>query len=80
MKKLGLITIGQSPRIDVVPEIRQIIGHGIEVMEGGALDGLTLDEVRKLYPRTRRLRPHHEDEGRHPGQDRREAHTRAHAG
>ncbi|MGB4337500.1 MAG: AroM family protein [Bacillota bacterium] len=50
MKKLGLITIGQSPRIDVVPEIRQIIGHGIEVMEGGALDGLTLDEVRKLYP------------------------------
>lgn len=53
MKKIGMITIGQSPRADIVPEIRGILGDGVEVMEAGALDGLSLEQVRGFYPRKR---------------------------
>lgn len=51
MKKVGMITIGQSPRTDVVPEIREILGAGVEVLEAGALDGLSLEEVKGLCPK-----------------------------
>ena len=51
MKKIGMITIGQSPRTDVVPEIREILGAGIDVLEAGALDGLSLEEVQELCPK-----------------------------
>lgn len=50
MKKLGLLTIGQTPRIDFVSEIRKIIGEDCNIVEKGALDGLTLGEVEKFYP------------------------------
>ncbi len=50
-KKIGMITIGQSPRTDVVPEIKEILGSGIEILEAGALDGLSLEEVKGFYPR-----------------------------
>ena len=49
-KKIGMITIGQSPRMDVVPEMKGILGREVEVMEAGALDGLSLEEVKGLYP------------------------------
>jgi protein AroM len=49
-KKIGIITIGQSPRTDVVPEMAAFFGEEVEVMERGALDGLTLDEVRSYSP------------------------------
>jgi len=52
-KKIGMITIGQSPRVDVVPEMREILGDGIEIIEAGALDGLTIEEVKKFYPKNR---------------------------
>jgi protein AroM len=51
LKRVGMITIGQSPRIDIVPEMREVIGPEIEIMETGALDGLTLEEVKRFYPR-----------------------------
>jgi protein AroM len=51
LKRVGMITIGQSPRIDIVPEMREVIGPEIEIMEAGALDGLTLEEVKRFYPR-----------------------------
>jgi len=51
LKKIGMITIGQSPRTDVVPEIREILGTGIDVLEAGALDGLSLEEVKGFYPK-----------------------------
>ena len=41
-RKLGVITIGQSPRDDVIPEMVEFIGKDIEVLQAGALDGLTL--------------------------------------
>lgn len=47
---LGTVTIGQSPRVDLIPEMKSIIGGEIDVIEAGALDGLSLDEVELLRP------------------------------
>lgn len=49
MKKFGLVTIGQAPRIDLTPDIRKILGSGYETYEKGALDGLQLEEVKKYH-------------------------------
>ena len=48
--KVGTLTIGQSPRIDVIPQIRNVLDPGIEILEKGALDGLSLEEVREFHP------------------------------
>lgn len=47
---VGLVTIGQSPRLDVVPEMAAVIGPGIGVREAGALDGLRREEIEALAP------------------------------
>lgn len=52
-KKIGMITIGQSPRVDIVPEMREILGSEVEIIEAGALDGLTIDEVKRFSPKGR---------------------------
>ncbi|WP_347354356.1 AroM family protein [Acetoanaerobium noterae] len=49
-RKLGAITIGQSPRDDVIPEMIELLGDDIEVLQAGALDGLTLEEIEKFTP------------------------------
>jgi len=49
-RKLGAITIGQSPRDDVIPEMIEFLGDDIEVLQAGALDGLTLEEIEKFTP------------------------------
>lgn len=48
--KIGFVTIGQSPRDDIVPEIAQILGPGITILERGALDGLVKAEIDRLQP------------------------------
>lgn len=48
--RLGLVTIGQTPRDDVVPEMREVLGPGIEVVERGALDGLDIRVIGTLAP------------------------------
>ena len=48
--KVGIVTIGQSPRVDVVPEIKKSIPEGIEIIERGALDDLSLEEIKKARP------------------------------
>jgi protein AroM len=50
--KVGAITIGQSPRDDVIPEIKQVTGSTIDFIECGALDGLSLNHVKQLAPQT----------------------------
>lgn len=37
-KKIGFITIGQSPRVDIMEDVRKIIPANIEIIEAGALD------------------------------------------
>lgn len=48
--KVGIATIGQSPRVDVVPEIKKFAGMEAEYLECGALDGLSLSEIEDLAP------------------------------
>lgn len=44
--------MGQSPRLDVVPEIRDVLGNSsIEIIECGALDKLSKEEIAELTPR-----------------------------
>ena len=47
---VGLVTIGQSPRSDVVPDMAAILGPGIEIREAGALDGLPRAKIDALAP------------------------------
>jgi protein AroM len=48
--RVGLVTIGQAPRVDVVPEMAELMGPGIEILERGALDGLSRTEIERLAP------------------------------
>ena len=48
MKRIGVITIGQSPRPDVLGEIARILGKDYKVIEKGALDDYSTEELRKL--------------------------------
>lgn len=48
MKTIGLLTIGQSPRDDVLPGLLEILGEGYEIIEAGALDDLTLEDINKV--------------------------------
>lgn len=47
---VGLVTIGQSPRVDVVPDMAELIGPSVEIREAGALDGLTRVDIAALAP------------------------------
>ena len=44
------ITIGQSPRPDIVDEIRPVLGSSVRVIEAGALDGLDRHEIEAMRP------------------------------
>jgi protein AroM len=49
-KKIGFVTIGQSPREDIVPEIAGILTPEVEIIERGVLDGLSRNEIESLKP------------------------------
>ena len=49
--KLGLATIGQTPRSDLVPTIRDHVGDSVEIDERGFLDGKTDMEISALGPK-----------------------------
>ena len=54
MRTVHFLTIGQSPRPDVVPEILGMLGdtaRRIAPVEAGALDGLSREDVRAGAPR-----------------------------
>jgi protein AroM len=48
--KIGLLTIGQSPRTDLTRDLSPILGADVEIIEYGALDDLTLPEIEVLAP------------------------------
>jgi protein AroM len=49
-KRAAFITTGQTPRDDIVPELRTMIGHSVDIVELGALDGLPPDDIAMLQP------------------------------
>ena len=56
MRAIGVVAIGQSPRTDVVPEIRRLVCRAdnpceVSFLEKGALDGLTTEEIKRLEPK-----------------------------
>lgn len=50
MKKVGLITIGESPRTDIMVDMEPILADNFEILQGGALDGLSKEELEALKP------------------------------
>lgn len=51
MKKIGLVTIGQAPRKDITDDMRSILGKNHDLIELGALDNLSENEISQLYPK-----------------------------
>src|SRR5437870_4872709 len=49
-KRVAFVTIGQTPRSDLVPEILARIGVPIEAVEFGALDGMSAAEIAAAAP------------------------------
>ena len=50
MDCIGLLTVGQSPRDDLVPFMIPYFGKPVRVLQGGALDGLSPQEIAGLGP------------------------------
>jgi protein AroM len=48
--KIGAITIGQAPRVDVTCDIMDIFNGKIELFQRGGLDGLTREEIAAFAP------------------------------
>ena len=48
MTKIGMLTIGQTPRVDLLPTLIEILGDEHEIIEAGALDGLNLENVKGI--------------------------------
>jgi protein AroM len=47
--KLGLVTIGQSPRDDVMPSMFPCMDHS-DILQAGALDGMSAEQIAGLAP------------------------------
>ena len=43
-----MLTIGQTPRTDILPAFKEIMGPGYDFKEAGALDGLTYKQIDAL--------------------------------
>jgi protein AroM len=50
MKTIGAITIGQSPRDEIVLEMEQAAGDDLRFIQAGALDGLSRAHIDALAP------------------------------
>lgn len=48
--KIGAITIGQSPRVDVTVDIMGLFGGKVELVQAGGLDGLTKGQIAEFAP------------------------------
>ena len=48
--KIGAITIGQAPRVDVTCDIMDIFGDKVELLQRGGLDGLTVEQISEFTP------------------------------
>ncbi len=48
--RVGAITIGHSPRPDILEELQTLAVEKVEFVEAGALDGLSIRQIRALAP------------------------------
>ena len=49
MGQVGFVTIGQSPRTDILEDLKPLLGS-LEILERGALDGLSPNEIEAVAP------------------------------
>lgn len=54
-KRVGFLTIGQSPRDDIMDEMKPLLAPHIDVVEYGLLDDLSPEEIGSLSPRKQEL-------------------------
>jgi len=50
MERIGMVTVGQSPRDDLVPFMTPLFTRPVQVLESGALDDLGAAEIAALGP------------------------------
>jgi protein AroM len=50
VRRVGALTIGQSPRPDIVAEMQPLLGADTRIVQAGALDGLSRGEIDALAP------------------------------
>lgn len=50
MPRVAIVTLGQTPRIDVVPELCSLAERPMEALEFGVLDGVEPDVLRRIAP------------------------------
>jgi len=50
VKRVGAITIGQTPRDDIARELEKVLGADVRIVQAGALDGLSRAEIDALAP------------------------------
>lgn len=55
MRKLGLVTIGQTPREDIVGDLIPIFGPEVELLQAGALDPYTREDIEGFLPNENEL-------------------------
>lgn len=49
--KIGIVTIGQSPRVDITADLAPYLLPNIQLVEAGAMDPFTLEEIEaRFYP------------------------------
>ncbi|WP_110693659.1 AroM family protein [Salinicola halophyticus] len=48
--RLGIVTIGQAPRSDLHDDLATLLDRRVEIVERGALDALTLEQIERCYP------------------------------
>jgi protein AroM len=47
--RIGMVTVGQAPRGDIVPDMAALL-PGVDILEAGALDGLDRAAIARLAP------------------------------
>lgn len=50
MPRVAVVTLGQTPRVDVVPELRALVGRPMEAVEFGVLDGADAETLARIAP------------------------------
>jgi len=50
MRAIAMITVGQSPRDDLVPHMEAVFSRKVEIWQGGVLDGLGGEAIADLWP------------------------------
>jgi protein AroM len=53
--RIGFLTIGQSPRDDIMSEMKSLLSPDIEVVEFGVLDDLSPEEIDLLVPKAQEV-------------------------